>query len=108
MQDYKAKMNEEIRLRLESDSWNLSIAGMVLREKAAHKDRNLFRVYISSLAAASVFLVLFILNVYSYVSSSTETSSYNSLLYSYSSDTYSVNTDTDETDLVINEVFPMR
>lgn len=106
MQDYKTKFNEEISLRLESNSWNLSIAGRVLSEKNARKERTIFRSYITSLAAASVFLVLFIFNVYSYFSTDTDTSSYNSYLYSYSSDSYSINTE--ETDLIINEVFPMR
>lgn len=104
MQDYKTNMNEEIRLRLESDSWNLSIAGKVLYEKNARSEKTLFRGYVTSLAAASLFLVLFIFNVYSYVR--TDTSSYNSYLYSYSSDSYSINTE--ETDLIINEAFPMR
>ena len=104
MQDYKTKFNEEISLRLESNSWDLSIAGRVLSERNARKERTIFRSYITSLAAASVFLVLFIFNVYSYFS--TDTSSYNSYLYSYSSDSYSINTE--ETDLIINEAFPMR
>lgn len=106
MQDYKTKMKEEISLRLESDSWNLSIAGRVLFEKNARKEKTIFRSYITSLAAASVFLVLFIFNVYSYVSTSTDASAYNSYLYSYSSDSDSINTV--ETDLIINEAFPMR
>jgi hypothetical protein len=104
MQDYKTKMDEEISLRLESDSWNLSIAGRVLSEKNARKEKTIFRSYITSLAAASVFLVLFIFNVYSYFN--TDTFSYNSYLYSYSSDSDSINTE--ETDLIINEAFPMR
>ncbi len=106
MQDYKTKMDEEISLRLESDSWNLSIAGRVLSEKNARKEKTIFRSYITSLAAASVFLVLFIFNVYSYFSTGTDASSYNSYLYSYSSDSDSINTE--ETDLIINEAFPMR
>jgi len=106
MQDYRTKMNEEISLRLASDSWNLSIAGRVLFEKNARKEKTIFRSYITSLAAASVFLVLFIFNVYSYVNTSTDTSAYNSYLYSYSSDSDSINTE--ETDLIINEAFPMR
>jgi len=106
MQDYKTKLDEEISLRLESNSWDLSIAGRVLSERNARKEKTIFRSYITSLAAASVFLVLFIFNVYSYFSTDTGTSSYNSYIYSYSSDSYSINTE--ETDLIINEVFPMR
>ena len=106
MQDYKRKMNEEISLRLESDSWNLSIAGRVLSEKNARKEKTIFRSYITSLAAASVFLVLFVFNVYSYLTTGSDASSYNSYLYSYNSDSDSINTE--ETDLIINEVFPMR
>lgn len=105
MQDYKARMSEEIRLRLESDSWNLSIAGNVFREKNARRERGLFRGYITALAAASAFLIIFIFNVYSYVNTGTKTSSYSPLLYSYNSETV---TNTDEIDLLINEVFPMR
>jgi hypothetical protein len=106
MEEYKTKMNEEISLRLESDSWNLSIAGRVLSEKNARKEKTIFRSYVTSLAAASVFLLLFIFNVYSYISSSTDTSIYNSYQYSYNSDSDSINTE--ETDLIINEAFPMR
>jgi len=106
MQDYKSKMNEEISLRLHSDSWNLSIAGRVLSERNTRKEKTIFRSYITSLAAASVFLVLFIFNVYSYFSSTSDAYSYSSYLYSYSSSSESINTD--ETDLIINEAFPMR
>ena len=106
MKDYKALMNEEIGLRLESDSWNHSIALKVLAEREARKEKTIFRSYITSLAAASVFLVLFIFNVYTYFSTGTDTSSYNSYLYSYSSESYSIITE--ETDLIINEAFPMR
>lgn len=106
MQDYKSKMNEEIALRLESDSWNLSIAGKVLYEKNVRKEKTLFRSYLTSLAAASVFLVLFIFNVYSYMNRDTAESSYSQYLYSYSSDSDSASTE--ETDLIINEAFPMR
>jgi len=42
MQDYNKKMKEEIRLRLESDSWDLTMAGMVLEEKRARKDKGIF------------------------------------------------------------------
>jgi len=109
MQDYNNRMKEEIRLRLENDSWDFTIAGMVLNEKRARKEKGIFRGYLTSLATASVFLVLFIFNVYSYLNTGAESTSYNSLLYSYSSETsetYSINTE--ETDLIINEVFPMR
>ena len=106
MQNYNTKLNEEIRLRMESDSWNLSIAGRVLYEKNIRSEKTIFRSYVTSLAAASVFLVLFIFNVYSYLNTGTDTDSYNSYLYSYSSDSDSSNTE--ETDLIINEAFPMR
>ncbi len=106
MKDYKGKMNEEIKLRLESDSWNFSIAEKVTNVKNVRRERTLFRGYVSSLAAASLFLVLFIYNVYSYINTRTDETYDSSLLYSYSSDNYSANNV--ETDLIINEVFPMR
>jgi hypothetical protein len=104
MNDYKAKMKNEIEARLESEAWNLSIAHEVLQRIQIKEEKNIFNWSIASAITAFAFILIFIFNVYFYFTNTT-VSEYN--LYSYSSASSLIG-EISEVDLVINEVFPMR
>lgn len=104
------RMNDAIKFRLESDSWDSRIASQVLANVTGRRERFLLRGSFVSIAAASFSVVLFILNLY--FSGITAGSGNTTVLYGY---TYSIEEINSENDTVaseisglINEAYPMR
>ena len=59
MNDDKQIMGEEIRKRLEDDSWDFRIAGNILKKRSERRFRFISGISLSSLAvAASIFIIM--------------------------------------------------
>lgn len=104
-------MKEEIRLRIESDSWNFSIAHKVIETRIAKTERSVNLWSIASLATAAMAFVIFMSSFYTVTmknSASNETGS----IYSYAYIKNDNNLDNDiiaaRLELTINEAYPMR
>lgn len=107
----KNKMEEEMKLRLESDSWNFTIARKVMETRNSKSEKTINIWSKASLATAAVSFLIFMAGVYSsafYNSSHTGTGS----IYSYAYIKNDNNLDNDiiaaKLELTINEAYPMR
>ncbi|HNX22477.1 MAG TPA: hypothetical protein PKG60_00415 [Spirochaetota bacterium] len=108
MNDNKNIMSEEIRMRLESDSWNFSIAHKVSEARDTTKN-NIWSF--ASLATAAMSFMIFMASIYSVAFNNSAYSGTGSI-YSYAYIKNSINLDNDiiaaKVELTINEAFPMR
>lgn len=104
-------MKEKIRLRIEDDSWNFSIAHKVFerRESLNKMDFNLWSY--ASLATAAISLIIFMSGVYT-TAFKYRTAGESGSIYSYAYIKDTNNLDNDiiaaKLELTINEAYPMR
>lgn len=106
-----SKMNEEIKLRMESDSWDFSIAHKVIQVRDLKKEQKINIWSFASLATAAMSFIIFMTSVYTFTYNKSTYSSTGSI-YSYAYIKDSNNLDNDiiaaGLELTINEVYPMR
>ena len=109
MKNNRNLMDEEIEIRLDSDSWDRSIASRVITIHGLKSERWLFSGSVASLAAAAIAVAVFIFNFYpaARISGSGQVSAYSR---SSLQDDYSRFSDTSSTEIdsLINEIYPMR
>ena len=104
------RMEDAIRFRLESVSWESRIASGVVAEITGRRERLLLRGSFVSIAAASFSVVVFILNLYFTGITSGSGNSETLYGYTYSVEELSYGSDdvTAEISGLINEAYPMR
>lgn len=111
MKDSADIMKEEIRLRMESDSWDFSIAHKVIETRNAEYEKSGGIWSFASLATAAMSLIIFIASAYSAIHSGSSFRDTGSI-YSYAYIRNDNNLDNDnlaaKVELTINEAFPMR
>ena len=110
MKNDKEIMNEEIKSRLESDSWDLAIANKVI-EMQKTKFNKANKVWsVVPLATAAMSLIIFTAGIFYTFSSAAEGSDDLLLSYSFVNIDESFNNDiiTAEVEWIINEAYPMR
>lgn len=111
MKDSKDIMKEEIRLRMESDTWDFSIANKVMeaRNSVNEKRNNIWSF--ASLATAAMSFLIFMASIYTFTIKNGTTAGTGSI-YSYAYIQGSSNLDNDVIaaglELTINEAYPMR
>ena len=111
MRDNKDRMSEEIRKRMESDSWDFSIAQKVteLRNVKNEKTGNIWSL--ASLATAAMSFIIFMASIYT-VNLKNSTYNESGSIYSYAYIKNGNNLDNDiiaaKLELTINEAYPMR
>ncbi len=104
-------MKEEIQLRMESDSWNFSIAHKVIEIRSAKSEKYISVWSMASLATAAMAFVIFMTSIYTVTF---RNSAYNGTgsIYSYAYIKNDNNLDNDiiaaKLELTINETYPMR
>ena len=106
----KEIMNEEIKLRLESNSWDLAIASKVIATQKTKFNKANKVWSIVPLATAAMSLIIFTAGIFYTFSSVTEGSEDLLLGYSFVNIDDSFNNDiiTTEVEWIINEAYPMR
>ena len=107
----RKKMENEIKLRMESDSWNLSIAHKVMEIQSVKNEKNTNIWSFASLATAAMSFLIFMASVYT-VTYNNGTHNGSGSIYSYAYIKDSRNLDNDVIaaglELTINEAYPMR
>ena len=105
------KMKEEIRIRMESDSWDFSIAHNVFERRNIYREKNINIWSMASLATAAMAFIIFMGSVYTVIQKNGSYTGTGSI-YSYAYIKDSSNLDNDmiaaKVELTINEAFPMR
>lgn len=105
------KMNEEIKLRIENDSWDFFIAHKVT-EMRNIKSENKINIWSSaSLATAAMSFIIFMASVYTVTfKNGSEISTGSIYSYAYIKDGMNIDNDIIAAglELTINEVYPMR
>lgn len=111
MKDNRDIMREEIRLRLESDSWDFSIAHKVMEARNAQNEKSSGIWSFASLATAAMSFIIFMASLYT-VTYNNSTYRGTGSIYSYAYIKNDNNLDNDilaaKVELTINEAFPMR
>jgi hypothetical protein len=105
------RMNEEIKLRMESDSWNFFIAHKVTEARNINNENRINIWSFASLATAAMSFIIFMASVYTVTYRSSNEISTGSI-YSYAYIKDDINLDNDVIaaglELTINEIYPMR
>lgn len=104
-------LKKEIKSRMESDAWDLSMARRVLDVQLSH-NRRIMKIWsTASLATAAMAFIIFMTGIYSAVQKN-NSSAYTESIYSYAYLKNDNNLDNDTVaariDLLINETYPMR
>jgi len=111
MKDNKESMSEEIKLRMESDSWDFSIAHNVIELKNSRNQKSINIWSFASLATAAVSFIILMTSIYAFTFNSSVYSGTGSI-YSYAYIKNTSNLDNDiiaaKLELTINEAYPMR
>jgi aspartyl/asparaginyl-tRNA synthetase len=105
------KMKEEIRLRMESDSWDFLIAHKVMEARTTKSEKTINIWSFASLATAAMSFIIFMASVYTFTLNNSTYGGTGSI-YSYAYIKNDINLDNDilaaKLDLTINEAYPMR
>lgn len=105
------KFNEEIRIRLESDSWDFSVAHKVMELRKTRSENKINVWSFASLATAAVSFIIFMASLYT-VTLRNNTYDSSGFIYSYAYIKDSANIDNDAIaaglEMTINEAYPMR
>lgn len=105
------KMKEEILLRMESDSWDFSIAHKVMEIRNTKSEKTINIWSFASLATAAMSFIIFMASVYTFTLNNSTYSGTGSI-YSYAYIKNDINLDNDilaaKLELTINEAYPMR
>lgn len=111
MKDNKNIMREEIRLRMESDSWDFSIAHKVMGTINARNEKSSGIWSFAPLATAAMSFIIFMASIYTFTFNDSTYKGTGSI-YSYAYFKNDNNLDNDilaaKVELTINEAFPMR
>jgi hypothetical protein len=107
----ETQMKHEISLRMESDSWDFSIAHKVIEFRNSKNEKTINIWSFASLATAAMSFIIFMASVYT-VSLKNNTYSQTGSIYSYAYIKNDSNLDNDilgaKLELTINEAYPMR
>jgi len=102
---------KEIKFRMESDAWNLSMARRILDMNLSQNKKIMNIWSLASLATAAMAFIIFMSGIYSAVQKNTSFSS-EGAIFSYAYIENSNNLDNDivaaRVELLINEAYPMR
>ncbi len=105
------KMKKEIRSRLESNSWDFSIAYKVMQTRNSEKEKRINTWTFASLATAAMSFMVFMAGIY-FFTIKPEIYTSSGSIYSYAYINNDSNLDNDiiagRLELTINEVYPMR
>jgi anti-sigma-K factor RskA len=111
MDQNKKLFHKEIRFRMESDAWNLSMARRVMDRNLLQNKRIMKIWSMASLATAAMAFIVFMSGIYSAARKYSPDISSGSV-YSYAYFENSSNLDNDiiaaRVELLINEAYPMR
>jgi len=108
MKEHRDKMHEEIKIRLESNAWDQSVAGRILDARKSRSEKLLFSGSVVSLASAAVAIAVYIMNFHLVTPYSVngQITAYNQS--SVQDDYISYSETSSEIDTLINESYPMR
>jgi len=111
MKDSKEIMRDEIRLRMDSDSWDFLIAHKVMDTRNSESETRNNIWSFASLATAAMAFIIFMASIYT-VTFKNGTYSGTGSIYSYAYIQDGSNLDNDiiaaKLELTINEAYPMR
>jgi hypothetical protein len=111
MKDNSRIMRDEIKLRMESNSWNFSIAHKVMEARNTQNEKSSSIWSFASLATAAMSFIIFMASVYTVINNNNSYKGTGSI-YSYAYFRNDNNLDNDilaaKIELTINESFPMR
>lgn len=111
MIDNNRIMRDEIKLRMENDSWDFSIAHKVMEARNAQNEKSSSIWSFASLATAAMSFIIFMASLYT-VTYNNSTYRGTGSIYSYAYIKNDNNLDNDilaaKVELTINESFPMR
>ena len=105
------KFKKDIKFRMESDAWNLSMARRVLDIKLSQDKKTMNIWSFASLATAAMAFMIFMAGIYSATWKNNSFSDTGSIFsYAYIKNDYNLDNDTiaARVELLINEAYPMR
>ena len=109
METHDDMLKKEIKFRMESDAWDLSMARRVMDSQFIRNKKVLNIWSIASLATAAMAFIIFMSGFYSAIQ---KNSSFTGSVYSYAYIKNDSNLDNDtvaaRVELLINETYPMR
>jgi hypothetical protein len=111
MENNNDLLKKEIKFRMESDVWNLSMARRVIDLKNSRNKKFMNAWSMASLATAAMAFIIFMTNIYSVMQKNNTYSGEGSIYsYAYIKNDYNLDNDTiaARVELLINETYPMR